>query len=282
MNGYDSYSEHQPMTYMRGYPVYTAYLIVFIYSITMVVTALLKFAGMSAWLSLLVFDSTRVLNGEVWRVLTYGLVNTPSLWFVIDMYMLAMFGRELERFFGRKVFLQLWICLYLLTPLLFTAIGLRHPLVLAGETGSFAMFVAFATLYPNAMMMFNILAKWAAVVLVALYSLIALSDQDTIGLISLLATTGFAFAFVRRAQGHWQLPSLPAMRSKPNLRVVPDPKPIARATSKSADPVAAAEMDELLDKIAHSGLSSLTAKERAKLDTARENLLKKTGRDRRE
>jgi hypothetical protein len=38
-------------------------------------------------------------------------------------------------------------------------------------------------------------------------------------------------------------------------------------------------MDELLDKIAKSGLSSLSAKERAQLDAARENLLKRSGRD---
>jgi hypothetical protein len=36
-----------------------------------------------------------------------------------------------------------------------------------------------------------------------------------------------------------------------------------------------AEVDALLDKIAQSGISSLTAKERAKLDAARADLLKR-------
>ena len=36
-----------------------------------------------------------------------------------------------------------------------------------------------------------------------------------------------------------------------------------------------AEIDALLDKIAQSGLGSLTAKERAKLEKGRERLLKK-------
>jgi hypothetical protein len=35
------------------------------------------------------------------------------------------------------------------------------------------------------------------------------------------------------------------------------------------------EIDALLDKIAHSGLSSLTAKERARLEAARADLLKR-------
>ena len=38
-----------------------------------------------------------------------------------------------------------------------------------------------------------------------------------------------------------------------------------------------AEVDALLDKIAQSGIASLTPKERAKLDAAREGLLKRGG-----
>ncbi|HEY9154696.1 MAG TPA: rhomboid family intramembrane serine protease, partial [Opitutaceae bacterium] len=256
MNGYDSYSEYQPRGYIGGYPVYTAYVIVAIYTVSMIVSAIMSFAASSMWYAPLVFDSSRVLGGEVWRVLTYGLVNKPSLWFVFDMYMLATFGREIERYFGHKIFLRLWVYLYLLTPLLFTVIGLRMPLRLAGETGSFAMFIAFATLYPNAVMMFNVLAKWAAIILVGICALIDLSDQDSVGLISLLVTTGFAFAYVRGAQGRLALPSLRLPTRKPKLRVLPDP--ISR--SGSNDPETVAEMDELLDKIAKSGLSSLSAK----------------------
>jgi len=277
MNGYDSYSEYQPRGYINGYPVYTAYVIVGIYTISMIVAAVLGFAGSSSWFAPLIFDSGRVLNGEVWRVFTYGLINKPSLSFVIDMYMLALFGREVERYFGHKIFLRFWVYLYLITPLLFTLIGLRTPMRFWGETGAFAMFVAFATLYPNAVLMFNILAKWAAVVLVAISALIAMSQQDVIGLTSLFVTTGFAFAYVRAAQGRLTLPSLKLPRRKPKLRVLPDLLP----PSSSGDPETVAEMDELLDKIAKSGLSSLSAKERAQLDAARENLLKKSSRDRR-
>ena len=118
MNNFDSQSEHQPVTWIRGYPVYAAYLIVLVYSVSMVLTALLGLAGGAGWLTGLIFDSGRVLQGDIWRIFTYGLVNHPSLWFVIDMYMLAIFGRELERFFGRKTFLRFFACLYLLSPVL--------------------------------------------------------------------------------------------------------------------------------------------------------------------
>lgn len=276
MNGYDSYSEYQPRGYVGGYPVYTAYLIVAIYTVSMIVSAVLGFTPTSTWYLPLIFDSSRLLHGEVWRALSYGLVNQPSISFVIDMYMLAVFGREIERFFGQKVFLRFWIYLYLLTPLLLTLIGLRYPQQFFGETGSFAMFIAFAALYPNALLLFNIVAKWAAFVLVAVFALIDLSNRNLIDLISLLATTGFAVAYVRAAQGRLPMPSFRFPKRKPKLRVLPDLPP----ASKGADPETVAEMDELLDKIAKSGLGSLSAKERAQLDAARDSLLKKSGKGR--
>ena len=216
-----------------------------------------------------------MLRGEVWRVASYGLVNPPSLQFVIDMLMFVWFGREVERYFGRKKYLWLYAYIYLVTPVLFTLLGLWLPMVRVGETGSFALFVAFATITPDAMLMFNVLAKWAALILVGIFSLMALAYHDTAGLISLWATCGFAFAFVRHHQGHISLPDLRFWRRKPKFRVLPDLPATGNETARSAREEAQAEMDALLDKIARSGIASLSAKERAKLEKARERLMKK-------
>lgn len=229
-------------------------------------------------LAALVFDSSLVLRGEVWRAVTYGLVNTPSLFFVLDMAMMIWFGREVERNFGRRTFLIFYGCLYLLTPLLFTLIGLRTPMFLQGETGTFAVFIAFAVLYPEAPLFFALTAKWVALILVAIYTLIDLNYHSWISLISLWSTTGFAFAFTRFQQGRISLPRLNLFRRRPKLRVLPDlPAEKKRSTSKNGEApyTSMAEIDTLLDKIAQSGMGSLTAKERAKLDAARDELLKR-------
>jgi hypothetical protein len=148
-------------------------------------------------------------------------------------------------------------------------------MALAGETGAFALFVAFATLYPDAMMMFNILAKWAAVVLVSIFSLIYLANHNWVELISLWVTTTYAYGFVRYQQGHFKLPSFRFNQRKPKLRVLPDLKPDETISINLAKDDSMAEMDALLDKIAKSGMSSLTAKERSKLAKAREELMQK-------
>ena len=273
MSFYGASDEHQPVTWLRGYPLYAAHFIVATFVGSMIVTAITMAAGAHSLLGSLRFSSEAVLRGEVWRVFSYGLVNPPSLWFAIDMLMIVWFGRELEKNFGRTVFLTFFGCLYLLSPLLLMIIGLRQPTSLSGETGAFALFVAFATLHPNAMMFLNLLAKWVALILVGLYSLMALSSRDLVGLMTLWATTGFAYAFVRHQQGHFALPSF-SFRRKPALRVLPDLE-TAKVVGAPVDP-SMVEIDALLDKIAKSGIGSLTAKERARLDAARDDLLKKT------
>jgi hypothetical protein len=277
MNRYGSPDEeHQPVMWLRGYPVYAAHFLVLVFVVSMLGASLLMAFSAQYVLDWLIFSSERVLKGEAWRIFTYGFVNPPSIWpFAIEMVMIAWFGRELEKFFGRRKFLLLFGCIYFLSPLLCTLIGVWHPMSLAGESGAFALFVAFATLYPNVVMLFNVLAKWVAVILVGLCILMALAYHDWAGLVSLLATVGFAHAFVRYQQGHFALPRISLPGKKPKLRVLPDLKPQKNSGAKIQKEDSMVEIDALLDKIALSGMSSLTPKERARLDAAREDLLKK-------
>ena len=205
----DSYSPsgNQPVTWIGGRPIYTAHILALGFVVSMVLTTILSALNFQAVLLWLSFQSAGVLRGQVWRIFTYGLVNRPNLGFVFEMLMLVWFGHELEKFFGRRTFLLLYACLYLLSPLLGTALGPWRPSQLAGESASFAIFIAFATLYPNVAMIFNILAKWIAWVLVGIYTLEAIGARDGFGLITLWATTGFAFAFVSYQQGKLRLPS---------------------------------------------------------------------------
>lgn len=280
MNRFGSTNEdNQPVTWWRGYALYATHLIVVVYVVSMLVTTLLGLFQAHSLMAWLPFTSEAVRSGEVWRIFSYGLINQPSLGFALNMVMLVWFGCELEKFFGRRIFLFLYGGIYLLLPLLFTVIGIWRPtMLLAGEPGAFAIFVAFATLFPGVPLIFNILAKWAAIILVVIYALAALARRDWVGLISLGATVGFAHAFVRYQQGALKLPSLQIWKRKPHLRVLPDEelgKPVASKILKSDS---MAEVDALLDKIAHSGMASLTAAERAKLDRARDALNKRSRR----
>jgi membrane associated rhomboid family serine protease len=279
MNGHRNWGsseEHQPVTWFRGYGIYAAHLVVVVLACSMVVTALASRFGLAAMFTWFPFVSERVLQGEIWRVLTYGVVNAPSLQFVIDMVLIVWFGREVEKHFGRNVFLWLYAGLYLVTPLVLTVIGLGFPMTFAGATGALAVFTAFATTFPSVTVMFGILAKWAAIILVGTFSLIHFTYQNEAALFSLWATNLYAFLFIRYHQGRLELPRIKLWKRKPRLHVLPDlppKKPVAVRTPKEDSTMA--EVDALLDKIATNGISSLTAKERAKLEAAREDLMKR-------
>jgi hypothetical protein len=114
----------------------------------------------------------------------------------------------------------------------------------------------------------------------------ALGSRDWSRLIMLWSTTGWALAFVRWKQGRLTLPAIrwPKIslgQKKPQLRVVPDlvrtvePKRVDPVRPRVLDQTATSEVDALLDKIAQSGIGSLTEKERARLESARAELLKK-------
>jgi membrane associated rhomboid family serine protease len=278
MYNYESPQDQQPVMWLRGHPVYAAYFIVLVFVASMFATTLLMAVNLGHALEWLAFSSVDVLRGQVWRILTYGLVNPPSLMFVVDVAMIAWFGREVEKFLGRGKFLALFGCIYLLSPLLFTGVGVWFPTRLSGESGAFAVFIAFTTLYPNVPVFFGILSKWVAAVLVGIYSLQVLAAHDWLGGLSLWATTGFAFGYVRTMQGLITLPSLRLFRRGPRLRVIQGQRPAEAEASVPSRVRSMAEVDALLDKIARSGFSSLTAKERARLDAAREELSKRESR----
>ncbi|RXK55404.1 rhomboid family intramembrane serine protease [Oleiharenicola lentus] len=278
---FDPSDQTRPVLHIGEYPLYSPHVIVLGYVLSMLVTTTCLALRVSAPFEWLPFTATEVLRGQVWRVFTYGLVNAPSLWFVIDMFMLVWFGREVEKFFGRRIFLQLYAGLYLLTPVLFTVLGLfGWKQSISGQTGSFGVFIAFATLYPSAPFFFNILAKWLAWVLVAIYSLIHLANRDLPSLLSLWAGAGFAHGYVRYEQGRFTLPKIPnpfARLRGPKFKVLPGQAPEKPRTAAPITAQGMADVDALLDKIARSGIHSLTPEERAQLDRSSAELMKRKG-----
>ena len=114
--------------------------------------------------------------------------------------------------------------------------------------------------------------KYIAVACMILAAVGDLREGNQIGLAATLATCAASFSYIRAMRnGTFEGFSLPALfRPKPKFRVLPSPD--ARESTAPSD------MDALLDKIAKSGMASLTAKERARLEAARAELLKKDRR----
>ncbi|HWM24579.1 MAG TPA: rhomboid family intramembrane serine protease [Chthoniobacterales bacterium] len=277
MFGVTTSDDYQPVTWVGRHPVHVTTLLVAVHAFTAIVAC---FLGGTGLLGHLAFDSALVWQrGEFWQIATYAFVHSPSalLWFAVEMYMLYVFGRELERFIGRRVFIVLYSFLLLAPTVLLSIWGLWQRVGVAGSPAlHFGIFIAFATIYPSVELLLRIQTKWVALVLAAISTLQLLAYRDWPAMAVLWVSIAGAFFFIRlRGVG----PELAWWR---NLKSRWEPKPKFQVVQRSA-PRRVVEpenvhdsIDPVLDKISKQGINSLTASERRALDLARARLLKKS------
>ena len=216
-------------------------------------------------------------SGQVWRLFTYAFVHAPSglLWFAIEMYMLFVFGREVERFIGRRAYVALYLALLLLPAVVLTfwAFGRRRSIL---DSTSFRHLCSLCDHLPKHPVFPAHRAKWVALILVAIGTLSALAAHHWQTLVVLWTSIGAAFLFIElRGAGPelvWWSDLKARFGPKPKFHVVPKAGP--RRVAESDDVYAS--IDPILDKISKFGIGSLTANERRQLDRERERLLKKS------
>ena len=242
-----------PLTWWKQHPVYLSAILAIAAAASMVIFAILGFSVMLH----MAFSIDAFATGKVWTPVTYVLVNPPGIWTVVGCYLLWRFGEAVERHFGRRIFVKMLLLLVVVSPL---TIALLHLATLRGYACAgindleFAVFIAFATLYPRAginLFIITLDAWILASVLVAVSALADLAGRDWGSLILLAANVGSAYGFVRYQKGEFQLPTF-------RLRSSPKKKP-----DRSA-----ALIDDILEKVHREGLQSLTAKEREILEKA--------------
>lgn len=282
--------DYYPLTWVGRVPIYATTLLVIVHVATMLgVTVALSMTGAPTaigcpWLQPFFYSSAEVLRDfKIWQFVSYAFVNEPSIWFAVDMLLLYSFGREVERFLGRRAFLWLYLALLFVAPVALTLFGLLQfpaalfPSFLIGSGAiHFAVFVAFVVIYPNAeMFFFRIQAKWIAGVLLGIYTLQGIAHHAQASWVPLFAlwldcacaVTMLRFSGVTNASLEAWLPE----REEPA-------RPVRRLSSRvEARPVPDLHesIDPLLEKISRHGIASLTKRERQQLDQAREALLER-------
>jgi membrane associated rhomboid family serine protease len=256
-------------------------------------------------------------EGKLWRILTWPLANFPSIPEAISIAAFWYFGSKIEQIFGRRRFLALALLLTIVPGIVVASLGefadvrTSTSRLAASLTGlsavgigalGFAMFLAFAIENPDAPFFFGIKAWILAAVYLAIRLLQIIGDRATgqlivliVGLL-LLVTTMRAWGAAQSLPRFPKLPLVDKIRTtgkKPigtsgskqkkrggaKLRSVSNAEspPKTGSTAWPAGAIRQEEVDRLLEKIASSGISSLSAAERETLDLASKNL-----RDRRE
>lgn len=276
----DTYGKRDtmPLTWLGRVPVYATSVLIVLFVIGMVTTVLLTSARVDIQpfaFSPLAFWKKAFL----WQLFSYPLIDYPSFFYLFGLLFAYWFGIGVETYLGRRVFLRLIFLLCLVPALTATVWWLTdHNVVLSGGSDlSIGLFIAYATLYPNTEVWNWIQMKWLAFAGIVLNSLMYFPSHRWDLLSVFLSACAAAHFYTRYEQGHWSLPRFRFRRSKPALRIVPRPGEPRRSIPRQEIPADEidTEVDALLEKIARNGLSSLTDKERKRLEQAREELLKK-------
>ena len=274
--------DYRPLFWMGGHPIYVNTLLLILHILAFTAVALaVSFLDIGVLNALGMGNYEVVHHGQVWRLVSY-IIFPPqtAIMFIFAMGFLFYFGRQVEQFVGRKTYINFYAALVLIPSLLFCLIGLLgywHENYMGGYGTVFGVFVAFATIYPGveiSIWFVNLTAKGWAYALLAVLSLVNIAFHQWIDLGALWcdATIGyFGMRLIGAGRGltwftDW-LEDRQATRlaNQRNIKVLKDVK-------------ATESIDEILEKISKHGVGSLDVKERAALERARTNLLKRDQR----
>jgi hypothetical protein len=273
--------DNQPLRYHNGKPIYLTLYLTLALTAGTVITLLLQAGGFSE--ALFWFFPEGLKHWLLWQPFTYVFVNGMSFFTPLGLLAFYFWAVEVEKFLGRRRLVEICAALLLAPVVCLSLFYLVAPTsYLAGDYFLLAgILVAFATLYPDLDYIGGwIPLKWFAFASIVCGSLMYFAKHQWDQLLILWVDCFLGFFLVRHARGHFDFKfKLPQIwRKKPKLRVLPRPAEARHAyTTAVADlpDEAEEELDALLDKIARSGMQSLTGAERSRLEILRQKLLKK-------
>jgi hypothetical protein len=275
----------QPYGKWNGIPIYLTTILTAALVAGIIGTAILMASGAGIVLNALAFTMPLRPAWSLWRLFTYVFVDRISFFTPFALICFYWFSAGIETHLGRGVLTRLLIMLVLVPPAVAAAIYWTLH-VDGAAIGSYSLacglLVAFATLYPNSEAWGWIPFKWVAFACIFCGSLMLLASRDMPALAELWISCAVGFAYIRHAKeleyDDYVSPFSRVkdlFRRKPKFRVVPAPSSSSYRETLNEP---ASELDTLLDKIAKSGMNSLTAKEKATLEKAREALMRKDQR----
>lgn len=281
--------ETEPFGKWKGVPIYLTTIIVAVMIVGLIACAMIQATGSRVFLEA-GFYVPRHGWANILAVFTYPFVGWLNFFTLFGIYFFYTYSVGIETHLGRNVLSRLLLMLFTVPAALATivAYALHSPSSLIGNYYIAAgLLVAFATLYPNAEAFGFIPFKYFAAACVFLGSLMALAEREALPLIALWSSCLVGFLYIRHAVDQEYDDAIPLsarirhfFRPKPKFRVVrKDEIPPAERWAPEPEPDAvSAEVDAILDKVARSGLDSLSSAERKKLELARQALNRRDGK----
>jgi membrane associated rhomboid family serine protease len=241
-------------------------------------------------------EPSRVLSGEVWRLITYAFLHSPdNFWHIgFNMLFLWWFGSDLELMYGPREFLSFYLASALAGGIAYMlwAVSTHHDNPCLGASGAVtALLVLCACHFPHRtiyVMMMIPAPLWLFALFNVAQDAFRLVSHQEYGVAVSVHVAGAAFAYAYYKM-HWRVyefltgfwSKLPRRRSKPRLRLYrpEDSEPREESVTVAATPPGGsgsvdehleAKLDAVLEKLTRSGKESLTESEQQILMRASE------------
>lgn len=217
----------------------------------------------------LVLNQMGMVAGEYWRFLTFQLAHADLLHFLITMTVLLLAGREVEPVVGRRQLLGLFLVANLVGGA--TAYALQpQEGVLGASSAAAAVLAAYATIFPEMELRGKLFyaipvcfyPKHLVILTVTLAACaLGFGWAGEVGPAGILVGTGLGWLWARSfgfGRPFW------FQRAAEERRVTE-----RRQERMTSEEFIACEVDPILEKIARTGMRSLTRAERRVLERAK-------------
>ncbi len=244
--------------------------------------------------ALALYDHWYTQPWQVYRLLTYGFLHSPSgiEHILLNMFGLWMFGRQVEQRYGRQEFLSFYLSAIILAGVVWTvsdtAFGNRGAWVLGASGGVVAVLILYALNFPQqkVLLYFVIpIPMWVLAAFIVLSDLFGATHQTESNVAFTAHLGGAAFALIYYRTG-WSpgrlltglFSGLPSPR-KSRLHIHDPSSPEGHDANDTNDTNARQplneQVDAILKKIQAEGQDSLTRNERLLLERASREYQKK-------
>ncbi len=214
----------------------------------------------------------------LWQLFTYMFLHGGFFHLLFNMFVLWMFGSEIERMWGSREFLRYYFITGIGAGILTVLTSWNSMIPTIGASGAiYGLLVAFAMLFPNRLIylyfLFPIKAKHLVIIFVVVELYASLHSSNT-GIANIAHLGGMLVGYFY-IKGSWQINSFfrrvgdLISKNRIKIRVVDEEKP---KREDPADDVQEDEIDRILDKITDEGIGSLTEEEKEILNRASKHL----------
>jgi len=210
----------------------------------------------------------------IWQPVTYMFLHGGFWHLAFNMFVLWMFGSDLERTWGSKEFLKFYLICGIGAGLFNVVLQPNSLIPIIGASGAmYGVLIGFAILFPNRRiylyLLFPVKAKYVVMFLVAVAFIMSITRTgDNIAHIVHLGGALVGFLYLR---GNWQGRSIKSKISGYFHRQRMEK--VARRHEKELKMME--DVDRILDKINQVGYDNLTRREKKILEDASDQLSKK-------